>query len=324
MGMSAMGASELEYYIFKETYDSAKAKGFQGLEPFGWYIEDYHMLQGTKEEPFNAALRRHLEASGIPVESSKGEWGPGQHETNIEYSEVLEQADRHSIYKAAAKEIALELGLAVTFMAKWRSDLAGSSMHLHLSLWDAAGKKALFPGKKALGPLSTSDTFRWFLGGWMAHAREIAAFYAPYPTSYKRYVFQSWAPTNIAWSHDNRTAGFRVVGDGPSLRIECRIPGADANPYLAFAASLAAGLAGVREKIEPPPPFTGDVYVAKDLPKVPSSLREATDLLEKSALLREAFGTKVVDHYVHFFRTEQAKLDREVTSWERERYFERA
>jgi glutamine synthetase len=322
--MTAMGASELEYYIFKESYESAKAKGFQGLEPFGWYIEDYHMLQGTKEEVFNGELRRQLAASGIPVESSKGEWGPGQHELNIRYSEVLEQADRHSIYKAAAKEIALAKGLAVTFMAKWRSDLAGSSMHLHLSLWDRAAKEPLFPGDHAMGPVSASDTFRWFLGGWMKHAREIAAFYAPYPASYKRYVFQSWAPTNIAWSYDNRTSGFRVVGDGPSLRIECRIPGADANPYLAYAASLAAGLAGLRDQVEPPPILSGDVYVAKDLPKVPSSLREATDLLASSAMLREAFGDAVVDHYVHFFRTEQAKLDREVTSWERERYFERA
>ncbi len=323
-GMTAMGATELEYYIFKESYDSARAKGFQNLEPFGWYIEDYHMLQGTKEEVFNAALRRHLEASGIPVESSKGEWGPGQHELNIEYAEALEMADRHSIYKHAAKEIALQLGLAVTFMAKWRSDLAGSSMHLHLSLWDRTGKKPLFPGKKRLGPLETSDTFRWFLGGWMAHAREIAAFYAPYPASYKRYLSQSWAPTNIAWSYDNRTSGFRVLGSGKSLRIECRIPGADANPYLAFAASIAAGLAGVRGKIEPPPRFEGDVYVARDLPKVPRSLREATDLLEQSAFLRDSLGTEVVDHYVHFFRTEQAKFDAVVTSWERERYFERA
>lgn len=324
LGMSAMGASELEYYIFKESFESAKAKGYQELDPFGWYVEDYHMLQGTKEEVFNGELRRQLEASGIPVESSKGEWGPGQHELNIEYSEVLEQADRHSIYKAAAKEIALKLGLAVTFMAKWRADLAGSSMHLHLSLWDQAGKKPLFPGTKKLGPLEASDTFRWFLGGWMAHAREIAAFYAPYPTSYKRYVFQSWAPTNIAWSYDNRTSGFRVVGRGPSLRIECRIPGADANPYLAYAASLAAGLDGIKRKIDPPPLFSGDVYVAKELPKVPSTLREATQLLDGSRMLREAFGDGVVDHYVHFFRTEQAKFDQVVTSWERERYFERA
>jgi glutamine synthetase len=332
-GYRVLGASELEYYLFKETYDSARAKGFDRLEPFGWYIEDYHMLQGTKEEAFHGALRRHLEASGIPVESSKGEWGPGQHELNIRYCEALEMADRHAIYKQAAKEIALAQGVAVTFMAKWRADLAGSSMHLHLSLWDAAGERALFPGDGRLGspsgrdrtgPLAASDAMRWFLGGWIAHARAITPFYAPYPTSYKRYVFQSWAPTNLAWSVDNRTAGFRLLGDGPALRIECRIPGADANPYLAFAASIAAGLDGIEREIEPPPPFGGDAYAAANVPKVPASLREATAEMESSDMLRAAFGEEVIAHYAHFFRVEQKKLDAVVTSWERERYFERA
>lgn len=323
-GFSAMGASEIEYYIFKETYESAKNKSFNNLETFGWYIEDYHMLQGSKEEVYNAALRRHLEASAIPVESSKGEWGPGQHELNVRYSEVLEMADRHAIFKQGAKEIAMTVGLAITFMAKWEAKLAGSSMHLHMSLWDKEGQKNLFPGANAWGPLQVSDTFRWFLGGWMAHAREITPFYAPYPTSYKRFVYQSWAPTNIAVSYDNRTSGFRIVGSGNSLRIESRIPGADANPYLAYAATLAAGLAGIKNKIEPPPIFEGDVYQAAHLPKVPSTLREATDLLEKSDMLREAFGPEVIEHYVHFFRVEQRKFDEVVTTWERERYFERA
>lgn len=323
-GYNAMGASELEYYIFKDSYETAKNKGYNNLDTFGWYIEDYHMLQGTKEEVYNAALRRHLEASGIPVESSKGEWGPGQHELNIRYSDVLEMADRHTIYKHGAKEIALSLGLAVTFMAKWRTDLAGSSMHLHLSLWDKEGKRNLFPGRHQMGPIQVSDEFRWFLGGWMKHTPAITPFYAPYPTSYKRYVYQSWAPTNIAWSYDNRTSGFRVVGSGNSLRIECRIPGADANPYLAFAATIAAGLDGISNQIEPPGIFEGDVYVAADLPKVPSNLRDATAHMEKCEMLREAFGAQVVEHYSHFFRTEQHKFDQMVTSWERERYFERA
>ena len=323
-GYRVMAASELEYYLFKETYDSAKAKGFEGLEPFGWYLEDYHMLQGTKEERFNGALRRHLEASGIPVESSKGEWGPGQHELNIRYSEALEMADRHAIYKQAAKEIALAQEIAVTFMAKWRADLAGSSMHLHLSLWSPDGTRPLFAGDEALGPLRASDAMRWFLGGWIANARAITPFFAPYPTSYKRYLFQSWAPTTLAWSVDNRTAGFRLLGEGPSLRVECRIPGADANPYLAFAASIAAGLDGVARRIEPPPPFVGDAYAAATLPKVPASLREAVEEMEASDMLREAFGAEVIEHYAHFFRVEQERLDRVVTSWERERYFERA
>src|SRR4026209_874078 len=247
-----MAASELEYYLFKETYDSAKVKRFEGLETFGWYLEDSQLLQATKEEGFNGALRRHLEASGIPVESSKGEWGPGQHELNVRYAEALEMADRHSIFKQAAKEVAIQAGVAVTFMAKWKSDLAGSSMHLHLSLWDEDGGRSRFAGEHALGPLQVSDEMRWFLGGWIAHARALTPFYAPYPTSYKRFVSQSWAPTNLAWSVDNRTAGFRLVGDGPSLRIECRIPGADANPYLALPARPAAGPAPGGPL--PPPP----------------------------------------------------------------------
>jgi glutamine synthetase len=320
----AKAASEIEYYIFKETYESAKQKNFENLETFGWYIEDYHMLQGTKEEVFNGALRRHLEASGIPVESSKGEWGPGQHELNVRYADVLEMADRHALYKHGAKEIALGLGLAVTFMAKWKTELAGSSMHLHLSLWDKDGQQNLFPGSQQMGPVQGSDIFRWFLGGWIAHARAITAFYAPYPTSYKRYVYQSWAPTTIAWSYDNRTAGFRVVGSGNSLRIESRIPGADANPYLAFAATIAAGLDGIKKKIEPPPIFEGDVYQAANLPRVPASLHEAIGELERSDMLREAFGAEVIEHYLHFFRVEQCKFDEVVTTWERARYFERA
>ena len=323
-GYRVLGATELEYYLFRDSYEAAHEKRFDGLQPFGRYIEDYHMLQGTRTEGFHGALRRHLEASGIPVESSKGEWGPGQHEVNIRYCDVLEMADRHAVYKQAAKEIALAQGLAVTFMAKWRSDLAGSSMHLHLSLWDAAGERPLFPDEETAGVPAGSDLFRWFLGGWLTHARALVPFYAPYPTSYKRFVFQSWAPTRLAWSLDNRTAGFRVLGEGPALRIECRVPGADANPYLAFAASLAAGLDGIERRIEPPSAFAGDLYAADELPRVPASLPEAVAEMEASEMLRHAFGAQVIEHYAHFFRTEQSKLDRVVTSWERERYFERA
>jgi glutamine synthetase len=316
LGYAAKGGSELEYYLFKDSFAGAREKNYEDLEPFGWYKEDYHMLQGTKEESINASVRRHMSQSGIPVEFSKGEWGPGQHELNLRYAEVLAMADRHAIYKQGFKEIAWHQGLAVSFMAKWRTDLAGSSMHLHLSLWDETGQSAFADGED-------SDTFRHFLGGWMRHARAIAPFYAPYPNSYKRYVSQSWAPTRIAWSRDNRTAGFRIVGTGDAQRIESRLPGADANPYLAYAAALAAGINGIENKIEPPPVFTGDVYQARDLPTIPANLTEATDELEQSAMLREALGGEVVDHYVHFFRTEQRKCDEAVTSWERARYFER-
>ena len=316
LGYTAKGGSELEYFLFKDSYESAREKNYESLETIGWYLEDYHMFQGSKEESINASVRRHMSDSGIPVEFSKGEWGPGQHELNLRYTDVLEMADRHAIYKQGFKEIAWGLGLAVSFMAKWRSDLAGSSMHLHLSLWDQDCHSAFAGGE-------TSDTFRYFLGGWMHHARAIAPFYAPNPNSYKRYAYQSWAPTRIAWSHDNRTAGFRIVGTGDSQRIESRLPGADANPYLAYAAALAAGMDGIHNKIEPPPIFTGDVYQAESLPSVPTNLSEATDELEQSAMLRQAFGTDVIDHYVHFFRTEQRKFDEAVTTWERERYFER-
>ncbi|MCI0586969.1 MAG: glutamine synthetase family protein [Planctomycetes bacterium] len=317
------GGSEIEVYLFRDSYDAARAKDWHDLEPFGSYVEDYHILQGTKEEPLVGAIVRGLEGSAVPVESSKGEWGPGQQEINLEYSPLLEQADRNVLYKHAAKEIAHSLGFSVTFMAKWNERLAGSSMHQHVSLWDLSADRNLFAGGKALGPVHGSELFRWFLGGWMAHAAELSAFYAPNVNSYKRYQAGSFAPTAIAWSHDNRTAGFRVVGEGKSLRIECRIPGADANPYLAYAASLAAGLKGIAEKIEPPPIFRGDVYAAKALPQVPKTLREAIASLEKSAFAREAFGEEVHAHYLHFLRTEQRKFDEVVTCWERARFFER-
>lgn len=324
MGYTMMGGSELELYVFKDSYEEAARKHYIGLEPLGRYIEDYHILQGTKEEFLVGLIRHHLGRSGIPVEFSKGEWGPGQQEINLRYADVLETADRHTLFKHAAKEIAWQQNVSVTFMAKWDERYAGSSMHLHASLWDAEGRTPLFPGEEPLGPLHVSPLFRWFLGGWMAHVAEITAFYAPYPASYKRYVAGSFAPNRVVWSYDNRTAGFRVVGHGASLRIECRVPGADANPYLAFAATLAAGLDGIQNRLEPPPMFEGDAYTAADLPQVPRSLREATERLDGSRWARRTFGDAVVDHYVHFFRTEQGKFDQVVTDWERARYLERA
>lgn len=323
MGLLAKAGSEIELYLFRETYDSARRKHYHDLETFGSYIEDYHVFQGTKEEPLVGAIVRALEKSGVPMEGSKGEWGPGQQELNLEHSEALEQADRNVLYKHAAKEIAYRQGLAVTFMAKWDERLAGSSMHQHLSLWDPKGGRNLFAGDVRLGPVSCSDSFRWFLGGWMARAEELAVCYAPSVNSYKRYQSASFAPTAIAWSHDNRTAGFRVVGEGPSLRIECRIPGADANPYIAYAAALAAGLDGIRRKTEPPAIFEGDAYAARDVPRVPRTLRDAIARFERSEFAREAFGEEFVEHYLHFLRTEQRKFDEAVTCWERARFFER-
>jgi glutamine synthetase len=321
MGYTAKAASELEYFIFQDSYRDAATKGYQGLTPAGWYIEDYHALQGAREEVFNGAVRRHLRQSGIPVENSKGEWGLGQHELNVRYSDVLSMADRHAIYKQCLKEVADQMGISVTFMAKFAANAAGSSSHIHLSLW--TGDQNAFAGDKELGPVRGSDAFRWFLGGWLRHLPEFMVFYAPTINSYKRYQAGSWAPTRIAWSYDNRTAGFRVVGHDQSLRIECRVPGADCNPYLVYAAALASGLDGIANQIEPPSVFEGDVYMAQHLPRVPMSLYAATDLFEQSAFVKLALGEEVVEHYTHFFRMEQAAFDLAVTDWERKRYFER-
>jgi glutamine synthetase len=321
LGFTASAASELEYYLFQHSYRQAAELDYRGLQPAGWYLEDYHILQGTRTEPFNAAVRRHLKASGVPVENSKGEWGLGQHELNVRYADALPMADRHVVYKQCLKEVAEQMGQSVTFMAKFAADRAGSSCHIHFSLWRNGAN--VFPGDAEFGPVKCSDAFRWFLGGWMAHVSELMVFYAPTINSYKRFVDASWAPTRIAWSYDNRTAGFRVVGREAALRIECRIPGADCNPYLAFAASLASGLDGIRNRIEPPACFEGDVYAARELPLVPASLQDATTRFTNSPFAARTFGAEVVEHYAHFFRTEQAAFGRAVTDWERRKYFER-
>ncbi len=321
LGYQCFAASELEYYLFENSYRQAHEQNFHDLKPVGWYLEDYHILQGTRTEDYNATARRHLKNSGVPVENSKGEWGLGQHELNVRYAEVMEMSDRHVIYKQCLKELADKMGISVTFMAKYHEDRAGSSCHIHMSLWKDGNN--IFAGKNKIGPIEGSDIFKWFLGGWIKNAPDVMPFYAPTINAYKRYVDGSWAPTRLAWSYDNRTAGFRVVGKGSSLRIECRIPGADCNPYLAFAASLACGLDGIENKIKPPAIFEGDVYAAKSLPSIPSTLTEATDRFEKSAFAKKAFGEAVVEHYTHFYRNEQAAYDRAVTDWERKRYFER-
>jgi glutamine synthetase len=320
-GLTAMAGTELEYYLYRTSYREAAARSYADLEAAGWYLEDYHLLQGARTEDFTAAVRRHLRRSGVPVESSKGEWGIGQHELNVRYADVLSMADRHVIYKQCLKETADRLGASVTFMAKVATDQAGSSCHVHMSLWrDGANA---FPGDQQFGPVRCSDEFRWFLGGVLAHVPDVMVFLAPTVNAYKRFVDGSWAPTRIAWSHDNRTAGVRVVGRGPSLRLECRIPGADCNPYLALAGLLAAGLDGIANRTEAPDAFAGDVYAARDLPHVPRTLAEATDLFEASPFAKTAFGQAVVDHYTHFFRTEWEAYSAAVTDWERRRYFER-
>ena len=321
LGYECFSASELEFYLFENSFRQAHEQHYHDLKPTGWYLEDYHILQGTRIESFVGAARKHLKHSGVPVENSKGEWGLGQHELNVRYAAALEMADRHMVYKQCLKELADSMGLSVTFMAKYHTDRAGSSCHVHMSLWKEG--ENVFAGEQELGPLKVSDTFRWFLGGAIQYVPDVMVFYAPTVNSYKRYVDASWAPTRLAWSYDNRTAGFRVVGKGNSLRIECRIPGADCNPYLAFAGMLASGLEGIRTQIEPPAIFEGDIYEARHLPRVPYSLQEAMDVFAESAFAKRVFGEQVVAHYAHYFRTEWEAWQGAVTDWERKRYFER-
>jgi glutamine synthetase len=322
-GYEARAGSELEYYLFRTSYRDAARGGYSdaALEPAGWYIEDYHALQGTRAEPFHGEARRRLGESGVVVECTKGEWGKGQHELNLHFTEVLEMADRQALLKQCLKEIAERQGVSVTFMAKFAADAAGCSCHLHISLW--RGGDNVFAGDDLLSSIRCAPLFRWFLAGWMEHLPDLMPFYAPTVNSYKRYQAGSWAPTRIAWSRDNRTVGFRVVGAGPSLRIECRVPGADCNSYLAYAAALASGIDGIHRQLEPRAEFVGNAYTADQALRVPATLQEAADRLSSSAFAREAFGADVVEHYVHFFRTEQAAYDRAVTDWERRRYFER-
>jgi glutamine synthetase len=321
LGMKAYFASELEFFLFDETYDSAREKGYRGLKTSGQYIEDYHILQTTKEEAVMRAIRNGLNDAGIPVENSKGEWGPGQEEINVRYAEALDMADRHVILKNGCKEIAWSLGKALTFMAKWDYGLAGSSAHIHQSLWSADGSTSLFHDGDAEHGIS--KLMGHYVAGLLIHAREITYFLAPYINSYKRFQAGTFAPTRAIWSFDNRTAGYRLCGaDSKAVRIECRVGGADLNPYLAFAALLAAGLDGIENSLELEKPFRGDAYHAKRLREIPKTLREATDLMDRSRMLRQAFGDLVVDHYVHTARWEQAEYDRRVTDWEIKRGFE--
>ncbi|MCO6049769.1 glutamine synthetase family protein [Mesorhizobium sp. RP14(2022)] len=321
-GYLAYFASELEFYLFDETYKAAREKHWSGLETASPYIGDYLIGITTKEEGVMRAIRNGLAGAGIEIENSKGEWGPGQEEINVRYADALEMADRHVIMKNGCKEIAENHGKAITFMAKYDYALAGNSSHIHNSLWSADGKTPLFFDQNA--EYSMTPLMRSWVAGQLKYARDYTWFLCPYINSYKRFQAGTFAPTKITWSRDNRTAGFRLCGEGTKgLRIECRVGGADLNPYLAFAALIAAGLKGIDEKLELSQPFEGDAYFAESLTEIPKTLREAIDTLEASALLKEAFGEEVVEHYLHTARWEQLEYDRRVTDWERHRGFER-
>jgi glutamine synthetase len=323
MKLKAYAASELEFFLFDDSYESAHQKGYRNLKTAGHYIQDYHILQTTKDELVMRALRNGLQGAGIPVENSKGEWGPGQEEINVRYAEALEMADRHAIIKNGAKEIAYGLGKAITFMAKWDYGMAGSSCHVHQSLWSKDGNSPLFFDKA--DDHGMSATMKQYLAGQLEHAREITYFLAPYINSYKRFMAGTFAPTRAVWSFDNRTAGYRVCGAGTkAIRLECRIGGADLNSYLAFAALIAAGLDGMEKKMKLEPAFSGDAYdTSKKLREVPKTLREAAALLDGSKFLRAAMGDDVIDHYVHTAEWEQFEFDRRITDLELKRGFER-
>jgi glutamine synthetase len=321
-GYTMKTGSELEFYLFKDSFEQLAERGYRDLHPSSSYIMDYHMLQTTKDEWIIRQIRNGMVGAGIPVEFSKGEFGKGQQEINITYREALECADNHVIYKHGVKEIAAMNGVAASFMAKWSMDEAGSSCHLHSSVWNDDGTESLMWDDVA--PQHLSDTFRHYLGGLMSTAREMSWMFAPFVNSYKRYQLGSWAPTAIVWSRDNRTCGFRTVGEHKGFRVENRIPGGDANPYLAFAGTIAGGLHGISNKLEAPEMFVGNAYEAKDVPRVPSSLHEAIDAFEASDVAREAFGDFVFEHLLNTARQEQITFDNNcVTDWELARYFER-
>lgn len=323
MGFKAFMASELEFFLFDQSYDAARESGYRNLRTASGYNEDYHIFQTTKEEDVMRAIRNGLHGAGIPVENSKGEASAGQEEINVRYADALTMADRHAIIKNACKEIAWSRGKAITFLAKWDYGAAGSSSHIHQSLWSADGRTPLFLDKQAEHGMSA--LMRSYVAGLLAHASEITCFLAPYINSYKRFVAGTFAPTKAIWSRDNRTAGYRLCGEGTKgIRIECRVGGSDLNPYLAMAALIAAGISGIEQKLELEEPYVGDAYGGRDIREIPKTLRDATTALSGSKMLREAFGDSVIDHYVRAAAWEQEEYDRRITDWEVRRGFERA
>ena len=320
MGFEAVAATELEFFLFRQSYEAIRASGFRDLDTLSGYNADYAIGLTTRDEAVMRRLRNGLFASGLPVEGTKGEAEVGQEELNIRYGDALTAAEHHVVAKHAAKEIGGQEGHAVSFLPKWHQNRVGSASHIHLSL--RKGGEAVFhdPGAQ----LGMSDTMRAFTGGLIRYLDDYTVFLAPYVNSFKRFQKGSFAPTRKVWSVDNRTAAYRLCGDGtPAIRIECRLPGADMNPFLAIAAMLAAGLAGIEEGLDCGAPFTGDAYEG-EAETIPTNLRDAAAALKRSDMLRRAFGTEVVDHYVHAAEWEQEAFDRVVTDWEIARGFERA
>ena len=321
LGFDAMMATELEFFLFEKSFDDIRKTGFRDLTPISGYNEDYNILQTTKEEGVMRPIRNHLFGAGLPVENSKGEAETGQEELNIRYADALSCADHHTIAKQGIKEIAWQQGHAASFLPKWHHDKVGSSSHVHQSLW-SDGSPAFVDETDDLG---MSDLMRHYMAGLIAYAPDYTFFLAPYINSYKRFAKGTFAPTKTVWSIDNRTAGFRLCGDGTKgIRVECRIGGSDLNPYLAQAAMIAAGIKGIEDKMELAAPTNGDVYEDAAARDIPQTLRAATETLRGSTMLRAAMGDEVIDHYTRCAEWEQEEFDRVVTDWEIARGFERA
>jgi glutamine synthetase len=319
LGFDPQRASEIEFYLFDESYRSIKNKDYRDFVLGGDFNEDYQIFQGTKYEPFYRLIRNQLTAAGVPIEFSKGEAAIAQHEVNVHYGNALEAADRSVLLKHGIKELAVQQGMAVTFMAKPDASWTGSSGHVHCSLTSLETGENLFSNSDG----SMSDLMRWFLGGLLEGTHALSLLTAPNINSYKRFASSSWAPVYLVWSMDNRTCGFRIVGHGPGLRIENRFPGSDSNPYLVYATMLALGLYGIENRIDPGDPYVGNGYLAEGYPRVPRSLSEAIDAWEGSHLPVRLFGDVVARHYLHTAKLEQEAFDQAVTDWERRRFFER-
>ncbi len=321
MGLEVRCATELEFFLFADSYDEASTKRWSGLTPHSSTIEDYQILQTSREEYIIREIRNGMLAAGIPVEFSKGEAGRGQHEINITYSDPLTVADNHLVFKNGVKEIAAKHGRAATFMAKWSMAEVGSSCHVHASLWDTESGEPVTGDPAGIGGLSPLG--QHFLAGQLAAARQLAWCFAPYVNSYRRYVPGSWAPTAVVWGDDNRTCGFRLVGNGPSRRTECRIPGADVNPYIVLAATIAGGLWGIENELKLPEPYEGNAYTDAAVERIPTTLVEAIGELESSQVAIQSFGEDVHFHLVNTAKQEWAKANAVVTDWELARNFER-
>ncbi|MER6751943.1 glutamine synthetase family protein [Streptomyces fungicidicus] len=319
LGHTARVGTELEFIVFRDTYEQAWDAGYRGLTPANQYNVDYSVLGTGRIEPLLRRIRNEMAGAGLTVESAKGECNPGQHEIAFRYDEALVTCDQHAIYKTGAKEIAAQEGVSITFMAKY-NEREGNSCHIHLSLADAAGDSAM--PESAEDPDAMSEVMRHFLAGQLAALRELSLLYAPHINSYKRFQPGSFAPTAVAWGRDNRTCALRVVGHGRSLRFENRLPGGDVNPHLAVAGMVAAGLYGIEQRLELPEPCAGNAYTA-DFAHVPTSLREAAELWETSEIAKAAFGDEVVAHYRNMARVETDAFDAAVTDWELRRSFER-